>query len=93
MYFSTKKSRGPASRRRAPAFSSPRLSQRKTTDSNGRPAILAGRCGEREIRTPETLSSLSLFESGAFNHSAISPYLYTNDQNYTKTVPEIALKI
>ena len=30
-------------------------------------------CGEGEIRTPETLASLPLFESGAFNHSATSP--------------------
>ena len=31
-------------------------------------------CGEGEIRTPETLAGLPLFESGAFNHSATSPF-------------------
>ena len=30
-------------------------------------------CGEREIRTPEELSSLPVFETGAFDHSATSP--------------------
>src|SRR3989344_3682189 len=31
-------------------------------------------CGEREIRTPETVSRLPPFQGGAFDHSAISPY-------------------
>ena len=33
----------------------------------------ASRCGEGEIRTPETLASLPVFETGAFNRSATSP--------------------
>ena len=32
-------------------------------------------CGERGIRTLDTLTGIPLFESGAFNLSAISPYL------------------
>ncbi len=36
--------------------------------------LLTGcQCGEGEIRTPEELSPLPLFESGAFDHSATSP--------------------
>jgi hypothetical protein len=33
----------------------------------------SGKYGERGIRTPDTLSRIPDFESGAFNHSAISP--------------------
>src|SRR5574343_556443 len=31
-------------------------------------------CGEGEIRTPEDLSALPVFETGAFDHSATSPW-------------------
>ncbi len=31
--------------------------------------------GEGEIRTPETCSSLPVFETGAFDHSATSPHV------------------
>ncbi len=34
-------------------------------------------CGEREIRTPDRLSPMLVFETSAFNHSAISPYCCT----------------
>ena len=33
-------------------------------------------CGEIGIRTPEGLASLTVFKTAAFNHSAISPFVF-----------------
>ena len=33
-----------------------------------------GQCGETGIRTPDTVSSMPVFKTGAFNRSAISPF-------------------
>ena len=41
------------------------------------------RCGEGEIRTPEELAPLPLFESGAFDHSATSPGVRIVMNRYT----------
>ena len=32
--------------------------------------------GEKGIRTLDTFNSIHAFQAGAFNHSAISPYLF-----------------
>jgi hypothetical protein len=39
-------------------------------------AYVKTNCGEGEIRTPDTVSGMPLFESGTFNHSVTSPYLF-----------------
>ncbi len=66
----------------------------------GDPIIFEGQgryvCGEGEIRTPEALAGLPLFESGAFNHSATSPSLKLNhdttDLSFCPIVSRIFLK-
>ena len=42
-------------------------------DGNSLHSRLSG--GERGIRTPDTVSRIPVFKTGAFNHSAISPRL------------------
>lgn len=44
--------------------------------------------GEKEIRTLEGVATLPLFESGAFNHSAISPRFFILT-DYCKTIPKL----
>ena len=41
-----------------------------------------GNGGERGIRTPDTVSRIPVFKTGAFNHSAISPTTTVLLQSY-----------
>jgi hypothetical protein len=41
--------------------------------SRDQSGLEAGDGGERGIRTPDTVSRIPVFKTGAFNHSAISP--------------------
>ncbi len=46
------------------------VENKKAPDKNRRTFLI---CGETGIRTPEGLTSLTVFKTAAFNHSAISP--------------------
>jgi hypothetical protein len=53
--------------------------KRDANIKNSHPRLFSNcRCGESEIRTHGTLASPPVFKTGALNHSAISPNIFTS---------------
>jgi hypothetical protein len=57
-----------------PNSGDPEIVHKESKDlENLRFSVILGYGGERGIRTPDTVSRIPVFKTGAFNHSAISP--------------------